>query len=169
MSYLTNILFGAFWGPAPAGRWVRRAAVSLQGLSEGGAMGVSFKMRKRSDTGKDSARRGQRRRAARLHLSFPCFTLHGYSQEALRPPHPSPKADHRAATSSFLYFERDPHGPAGTGMAQGAGRSLLRRSNFGYEGRTVQGKTINAIRGSTVHRVAWTVYRLWGCLSRGGI
>jgi hypothetical protein len=74
-------------------------------------VGVSFKMRKRRVTGNDSARRGQRRRAARLHQSFPCITLHGYSREALRPPHPSPKAEHRAATSSFLYFERDPHTP----------------------------------------------------------
>jgi hypothetical protein len=76
-----------------------------------GATGVSFKMRKRRKIGIDPARRGQRRRAARLHQSFPCFALHGYIREALRPPHPPPKADHRAATSSFLYFERDPHGP----------------------------------------------------------
>jgi hypothetical protein len=48
-----------------------------------GAMGVSFKMRKRRETGKDSATRGQRKRAARVHQSFPCFALHGYSREAL--------------------------------------------------------------------------------------
>jgi hypothetical protein len=38
--------------------------------------------------------------------------LHGYSQEALRPPQPAPKADRRASTSSFLYFERAPYAPA---------------------------------------------------------
>jgi hypothetical protein len=50
------------------------------------ATGVSFKMRKRRETGKDAARRWLRRRAARLHQSSPCFTLHGYSREPLRPP-----------------------------------------------------------------------------------
>jgi hypothetical protein len=55
---------------------------------------------------------GQGRRAARFHQSFPCTDLDGYSQEALRPPHPPPKADDRATTSSFLYFERDPHDPS---------------------------------------------------------
>jgi hypothetical protein len=74
-------------------------------------MGVSFKMRKRRETGKNSANGGQRRRAARLHQSLPCFALRGYSREPLRPPRPIPKADRWAATSSFLYFERDPHGP----------------------------------------------------------
>jgi hypothetical protein len=34
------------------------------------ATGVSLKMMKRRETGKDSASRGQRRRAARLHQSF---------------------------------------------------------------------------------------------------
>jgi hypothetical protein len=77
-----------------------------------GGVGVSFKMRKRRETGKGSAGGGQRRRAAWLHQSFPCFALHGYSREALPPPQPSPKADRRASTSSFLYFERDPHAPA---------------------------------------------------------
>jgi hypothetical protein len=76
------------------------------------AVGVSFKMRKRRETGKGSASRGQRRRAARLLQSLPCFALHGYSREPLRPPHPSPKVDPRAADSSFLYFERDLHGPS---------------------------------------------------------
>jgi hypothetical protein len=76
-----------------------------------GATGISFKMRKRRETEKNSANGGQRRRAARLHQSLSYFAMHGYSREALRPPHPSPKADHRAAISSFLYFERDPHGP----------------------------------------------------------
>jgi hypothetical protein len=108
-------------------------------------MGVSLKMRKRRETGKDSASRGQRRRAARPRQTFPCFALHGYSREPLRPPHPSPKADHLAATSSFLYFERDPHGPdihsrVGTGTTHGARH-------------TVQGKAINVMLRSTVDRV----------------
>jgi hypothetical protein len=30
------------------------------------------------------------------------------------------------------------------------------------KGRTVQGKPINAILHSIVHRIPWTVYRLWG-------
>jgi hypothetical protein len=78
-----------------------------------GAKGVSFKIEKQRETGKYSATRGQRRRAAQQHQSFPCIALHGCFREALRPPHPSPKADHRAAISSFLYFERDPPGPLG--------------------------------------------------------
>jgi hypothetical protein len=77
-----------------------------------GAMGVSFKMRKRRETGNYYSIRRQRRRAARFQQSFPCMALDGYSPEALRPPHPSPKADNRAAISSFLYFERDTHGPS---------------------------------------------------------
>jgi hypothetical protein len=79
-----------------------------------GVMGVSFKMRKRRETGKDYAKRGQRRRAAWLHQSLLCFALHGSSRKPLRPPHPSPRAAHRAATSSFLYFETDPHDPSGS-------------------------------------------------------
>jgi hypothetical protein len=75
-------------------------------------MGVSFKMRKRRETGKDSVSGRQRRRAARQHQSFPCLALCGYSREALRPPQQWPKVDHRAAISSFLYFERDPHDPS---------------------------------------------------------
>jgi hypothetical protein len=35
--------------------------------------------------------------------------------------------------------------------------------NFCYEGRTVQGKAMNAILCSPVHRVRWTVYPLWNC------
>jgi hypothetical protein len=103
--------------PAPC----REAVSQSRNIATGdlrGAMGVSFKMRKRRETGKDCASGGQRRRAAQLHQSFPCFTLHGCSREALRPPvlppvgpHPSPEADCGATTSSFLYFERDPHGP----------------------------------------------------------
>jgi hypothetical protein len=116
-----------------------------------GATGVSFRMRKRRETGKDSARKGQRGRAARLHQSFPCFPSHGCSREPLRPPHLSPKADHGAAASSFLYFERDPHGPGGhsqvgTGTAHGA-----RKSN--------QCDTMS-------NRVRWTVSHLWGCPGR---
>jgi hypothetical protein len=53
-----------------------------------GATGVSFKMRKRRETGKDSPRRGQRRGAAGFRQSFPCTDLDGYSREALRPPTP---------------------------------------------------------------------------------
>jgi hypothetical protein len=70
-------------------------------------------MRKRRETGNDCAKRGQRRRAARFHQSFPCTDLDGYFPEALRPPHPSPKAGHEAAFPSFLYFERDLRGPSG--------------------------------------------------------
>ncbi len=111
-------------------------------LHLGRGVGVSFKMRKRRETGKNSARRGQRRRAARLHQSFPFFVLHGYSRKALRPPvpppvgpHPSPKAGHRAGTSSFLYFERDPHAPAKwqnrfcTGMKETLTRGWIRTRN----------------------------------------
>jgi hypothetical protein len=50
-----------------------------------GAMGVSFKMRKRREIGKNHAKREQRRRAARLRQSYPYSALHGYSREALRP------------------------------------------------------------------------------------
>ncbi len=78
-----------------------------------GAARVSFKMRKRRETGNDYAKRGQRRRAARFHQSFPRMVLDGYSREALRPPQPAPKAGHQAAFPSFLYFERDPRGPSG--------------------------------------------------------
>jgi hypothetical protein len=42
-----------------------------------------------------------------VNPSFPYIAWDGYSREALRPPHPPPKADHRATDSSFLYFERD--------------------------------------------------------------
>jgi hypothetical protein len=52
---------------------------------DSGAVGVSFKMRKRRETGSDCAKRGQRRRA-RPHQSFPCMDLDGYCREALRPP-----------------------------------------------------------------------------------
>jgi hypothetical protein len=114
-----------------------------------GATGVSFKMRKRRETGKDSASGGQRRRAARLDQSFPCFALHGYSREALRPPvpppvgpHPSSKAEHRAATSSFLYFERDPRGPdihswVGIGTAHGAWYKEKQSMRYDFQPCTV--------------------------------
>jgi hypothetical protein len=77
-----------------------------------GARGVSFKMRKRRETGKDGTKRWQRRRAAQRHQSSPCFALHGYSREPVRPPHLLLIADHRATISSFLYFERAPRGPS---------------------------------------------------------
>jgi hypothetical protein len=75
-----------------------------------GAMGVSFTMRKRRGTGKDSANRGQRS---------------------------------RAASSSFLYFERDSHGPdihnrMGTRRVHGAAHML-------------QGRTIKPMLCLTAH------------------
>jgi hypothetical protein len=42
--------------------------------------------------------------------------LDGYSHEALRPPYPLTKAGDEAAFPSFLYFERDRHGPCAEGF-----------------------------------------------------
>ena len=46
-----------------------------------------------------------------LRLSFPGELLRGHSREPLRPPHPWPKAEHGAATSSFLFFKESPMAP----------------------------------------------------------
>jgi hypothetical protein len=124
-------------GPTPPGEVVSQSRNIAAGTFRGD-MGVSFKMRKRRETGKDSASRGQRRRAARLHQSFPSFALHGCSREPLRPPHPSPKADHRAVTSSFLYFERDPHVPD-VHSRVGTGERARRRDSLpGLPGKTMR-------------------------------
>jgi hypothetical protein len=76
-----------------------------------GVAGVSFKMRKRRETGKDSAKREQRRRAARLHQSYPSSAFRGYSREALRQPHMSPEADHWQRSLRLSILKDTPTAP----------------------------------------------------------
>ena len=53
----------------------------------------------------DGGQQGGRRASSIITMQV----LRGHSREPLRPPHPWPKAEHRAVASSFFSFERDPH------------------------------------------------------------
>ena len=70
-------------------------------------MGVSLKTEneERSDmTLQERGSEGGRR--ALSHISM--WVLRGHSPEALRPPHPLPEAEHRAAGSSFSVLRETP-------------------------------------------------------------
>jgi len=77
-------------------------------------MGLSQNRRRRviGDDHVDRGQPGGRRASSFMTMQV----LRGHSRESLRPPtdvvgppHPLPKAEHRAVASSFFSFERDPH------------------------------------------------------------
>ena len=79
-------------------------------------MGVSLKTENARGTEDDHADKGPARRTARFALSMTTSqVLRGSFPGALRPPtdvvgppHPWPKAEHRALASSFFCFEEPP-------------------------------------------------------------
>jgi hypothetical protein len=90
------------------------------------------------------------------------MALDGYSREALRPPHPSRKADRRAAISSFLYFERDPHGPGVQRRAGTEERASRRLESYGASRQDYEAN--GAFKGLLANLIA-----AWKITSRQGV